>query len=248
MGAMAAHGRFGAGLDARRTAILLVSIALHGGVLTALAIQAAKTTNRPIGTQLPPAIYLEIEPWPSQLAPRRPRPRAADGPAAVIPRLRRTPPNGSTPNPVKAVALPVPGSSAAPASDGSPSITNAPRSPAIGQSLRNGALGCRMMRGGLTLEQQALCDQRLTQGARAIGTRAVTAAEARREGAFAQAGAQALAQYESRRAPMRSGVGTVGAAPECIGGNLRGTCAGVHLDPEYQHAENAPFGGRAGPK
>jgi len=121
---------------------------------------------------------------------------------------------------------------------------------AVARSLRTGPVGCRAMDGRLSAGEQQLCDDRFNEAAaRAgpLGPRTLTASEARRQAGFARDGAQALAAYEALRA-RRSGIGVSGASPECVGGNLRGTCAGAYLRPEFQHAEDAPFGGTAAPK
>ena len=110
------------------------------------------------------------------------------------------------------------------------------------------------MDGHLSAAEQALCDNRFNEGAAAtaarhpLGNRTLTPSEQRRQAEFAAEGRRALERYEARRAPMRAGVGVSGIAPECPGGNLRGTCAGAYLRPEYQHPEEAPFGGTAAPK
>jgi len=93
------------------------------------------------------------------------------------------------------------------------------------------------MDGRLNPGEQALCDDRFNAAAgRAgpLGPRTLNASEARREAGFARDGAQALAEYEARRRPLSGGVGIVMSSPDCVGGNLRSTCAGAHLRPGFE--------------
>jgi len=98
----------------------------------------------------------------------------------------------------------------------------------MARALRNSGVGCRLRRETLTAAERAACDE-------AFGTAAARAApitgsgDARRDARFAAEGARALAQYEARRAPLSGGVGVSGASADCVGSNLRGTCAGAHL-------------------
>ncbi|MBB5746158.1 hypothetical protein [Brevundimonas variabilis] len=119
----------------------------------------------------------------------------------------------------------------------------------VGRTLRLGAGGCRTMYGRLNSTEQAICDENFNAAAGAagpVGPRTLNPGEARREARFAQEGAAALARYEARRAPLRSGVGVSGASPDCPGGNLRGTCAGAHLPDHYQNPDQVPYR-RVGP-
>lgn len=114
----------------------------------------------------------------------------------------------------------------------------------VAGSLRNGVPGCRAP-ATLTAAERARCDERLAAAARRAPPIGGTG-DAERDALFAGQGVRALALYEARRAPLRAGAGVMGASPECPGGNLRSTCAGVHLEDHYQHPENAPLRRRAG--
>lgn len=114
----------------------------------------------------------------------------------------------------------------------------------IGDSLRAGIPGCRA-EATLTASERERCDERFANAARSAPP-ITGSGDDRRDGRFARAGAQALALYDARRAPLSGAAGVVGASPECVGGNLRGTCAGAHLRDSFQQPENAPFRDRAG--
>lgn len=197
----------------------------------------------------PAASALETQPLRAQTAasPDKARPtdaRADDRPSAPAPRVAATPPAGT------------PGANAASAgsatgADNAWTVRPTDRRGAMARSLRLGAAGCRTMDGHLSAAEQRQCDDAFNEAAgraRPIGPRTLNASERNRQEQFASEGAAALARYERRRAPMRSGVGVAGASPECPGGNLRGTCPGANLPSHYQHQEESPFGGSAGPK
>lgn len=255
----------------RRLAVLGGSLAVHAAVLALIGHELVQTrlTPDPAIDQTP--VFIELEPRPLLPGEAVRRPTAAamaaaetqplnvsrsqtpdaprlkdededDRPSAPSPRLAASPPAGT--------AAPSAGGPGAPATNPW-AVRPADRRGAMARSLRLGSVGCRTMDGHLSEAEQRFCDDDFNADAgraRPIGPRTQTASEARRQEQFAREGAAALARYERRRAPMRSGVGVVGAAPECPGGNLRGTCPGANLPSHYQHQEEAPFGGTAGPK
>lgn len=222
----------------RRAAVLAASLGLHAVFLSWLAVSALGISGADHLRDDPfyGAIPLEMEPRPMLVGETvRKRPVAArpnDAPSArrpspPVPRIAAAPPQDA----------PAPPADRPPAAD--PSLRDPWRvqaedsQPAIGQALRNSSVGCRTMAGRLSNADQARCDQQLGAAASRAGPpgpRTMTAAEARREAGFARDGARALAQYESRRAPLNSGVGVVGPA-DCIGSNFGTGCAGAHLDP-----------------
>ena len=263
------------GADRRgRLAVLGGSLALHAAVLALIGHQLVQTPLTPDPTIDQTPVFIELEPrplLPGEVA-RRParasesaretqplnaaRTAAADAartttdeqgerPSPPAPRIALSPPAG-TPG---AAAGSTTGS--ATGAQGAWTVRPTDRRGAMARSLRLGSVGCRTMDGHLSEAEQRLCDDDFNEQAgraRPIGPRTLNASEARRQEQFAREGAAALARYERQRAPMRSGVGVVGAAPECPGGNLRGTCPGAHLPRHYQHQEESPFGGSAGPK
>ncbi|MFN5082292.1 MAG: hypothetical protein ACK5DK_05670, partial [Brevundimonas sp.] len=98
----------------------------------------------------------------------------------------------------------------------------------MARALRNSGVGCRLRRETLTAAERAACDEAVGQAA-ARAAPITGSGDARRDARFAAEGAAALAQYEARRAPLSGGVGVSGASADCVGSNLRGTCAGAHL-------------------
>ena len=252
----------------RRLLALAVSAIFHVALLTLVGLGLTQTRLHLSDEKTPP-IYLELAPrplLPGEVArrPARPLDQSLDAPAAsTSARSRLVQEEGDDlPTP------PAPRVAAAPggvAPDGA-SATGAggladpwryrpgDQRNAMARSLRLGAAGCRTMDGHLSPMEQRYCDERFNAAAAEAGrrhppgARTLTPSEARREAQFAQEGAAALARYERRRAPLAAGAGVSGMSPECGGGNLRGTCPGAHLRPEYQHQEEAPFGGTARPK
>lgn len=241
----------------RRLAIVVASVAFHAVVLTPMALglfsepAALPNIDRP-------AVFVEMEPRPLLAGEtvRTPAPSSAaareraptlgetfvpslrdaardedeDAPTAPAPRLGQTPPAG-TPAPASDAWRVAPEGMAA----------------AVARSMRTGAGGCRTMDGRLNAGEQALCDERFNEAAGragALGPRTLTPSEQRRDAQFARDGAQALAAYESRRAPAAGGVGIVMSSPDCVGGNLRGTCAGALLREEFQFTDDRLRNGR----
>ena len=249
----------------RRAALLAASLALHVAVLAPMALRLFETDPGRTPAQDTP-VFVEMEPRPllageQARVPATPPSRATTEtrpltrPVADVLAPRELNEDEdedapSAPNP-RAGGAPVAGAPAPPVD--APAWRFAPENlgAAVGRSMRTGAGGCRIMDGRLSVAEQALCDDRFNAAAglaRPLGPRSLTPGEARREAGFARDGERALSQYDARRAPMRAGVGVSGASPECVGGNLRGTCAGALLRDEFQHQEDVPFGRGAGPK
>lgn len=242
----------------RRWGLLAVSVVLHVLVLAPLALRLIQP-EPPIQDYDPPVVLMQVEPRPllegerprpatrppaqeavrpaadtapAALSPTRPQPRDEedeDRPTSPLPRVGTAPPAGVTiPNDwtVRPEAL----------------------GDRVARSLREGIPGCRMRRGEMTDAEQAACDERFGQAA-AGAAPIVGSGDRERDARFAAEGARALAQYEARRAPLSGGVGVSGASPDCVGGNLRGTCAGAHLREHYQRPEeNFAEGGRSAPQ
>lgn len=255
----------------RRMAVLGGSLLVHALVLALIGRELVQRPLTPDPTIDQTPVFIELEPRPllpgevarrpapapvapdesqplnvaREQTPDAPRLRDEDEderPSAPTPRVAASPPTGAA----------VPSGSASGTAVANPwTVRPADRRGAMARSLRLGSAGCRTMDGHLSEAEQRLCDDDFNAEAgraRPIGPRTLNASEARRQEQFAREGAAAMARYERRRAPMRSGVGVVGAAPECPGGNLRGTCPGANLPSHYQHQEESPFGGAAGPK
>ena len=245
-----------------RAAVLAASVVFHALVLTPLAIGLfagdppvfTGAPDIPIFVEMEPRPLLEgetvREPAPASAAARETVPILGEALPSVARDRTREEDEEDRPTP------PVPRIGASPLVDPPPAsaapwqVTPEGMAAAVGRSMRLGAGGCRTMDGRLSASEQQLCDDRFNAAAgRAgpLGPRTLTPSEQRRDAQFARDGAAALAQYEALRS-RRGGVGVSGASPECVGGNLRGTCAGAYLRPEFQHAEEAPFGGTAAPK
>lgn len=248
-------------VERRRAGLLAASVLFHIAILTPLALRFFETPVPRIDSDPLIPVYLEMEPRPL-LPGEAARTRAPiTQPSGPVPTLGEVPSERSTmpgtegrtrdapsaPSPRIAAEAPA---DAAAASVDPWQVTPETMRAAVARSMRLGAAGCRAMDGRLSPAEQRLCDDRFNEAAgRAgpLGPRTLTPSEARREAQFARDGAAALAAYDSLRGG-RPGAGIVGASPECVGGNLRGTCAGAYLRPEFQHSEDAPFGGTAGPK
>lgn len=239
----------------RKAAILLGSIAFHIAVLTPLALRMADTADAPAFDTLPPSIFLEMEPRPL-LAGETAREPTFTRAIETAPALSRATNAERTPSLDDEDDVPAPPSprSAAAAPPGSPPtpteawrVTPESTGAAIARSMRTGAGGCRIMDGRLSPGEQALCDERFNAAAAQagpLGPRTLNASEARREAQLARDGARALAQYEARRRGPSGGLGVSGASPDCVGGNLRSTCAGAHLRPEFQFNDDRLRNGR----
>lgn len=253
--------------DRRPAAILAGSVALHAVILGLIGL-GVFDSELALPPPLPDTpIFIEMEPRPmldgeTARVPTTAPARATEAPALTSPTSPSTAPrkldkqdDAPTAPAPRAAAGGAAAGNAVPAGDANLwSYRPESRAAAVARTMRTGAGGCRIMDGHLTAAEQALCDDRFNEGAAAaaarhpLGNRTLTPSEQRRQAEFAAEGRRALERYEARRAPMRSGVGVSGISPECVGGNLRGTCAGAYLRPEYQHSEDAPYGGTAAPK
>ncbi len=239
----------------RRAAILLGSIAFHVLILTPLALRIVDTADAPASNATPPPIFLEMEPRPLLEGEAAREPAFAQtsdtAPALAAATTAERTPSLDDEEDVPAPPAPRVAASAPPGSPPAPAdpwrVTPETMRAAVARTLRTGPAGCRTMDGRLNPGEQALCDERFNEAAgRAgpLGPRTLTPGEARREAQFARDGAQALAQYESRRRPASGSVGVTGASPDCVGGNLRGSCAGAHLRPEFQFNDEQLRNGR----
>jgi hypothetical protein len=265
--AMAANWRGPKGRQ--RLLALAASTSFHVLLLAAIGLGLTQTRfETPIDE--PPPLYLDLTPrplLPDEVARRPTRPQAvstgreaaAASSARALPDILEERPSPPAPR----LAPPAPQGLSGPAAEGP--VAGSPAADpwrfrpqdmrgAVARSLRLGAAGCRTMDGQLPAGEQQFCDERFNAGAAEAarrhppGGRSLTPSEARREAQFAREGAAAMARYERRRSGPGPGTGVAGAAPECVGGNLRGTCPGAHLAGHYQHQEEAPFGGSARPK
>ena len=260
----------------KRLAVLGGSVALHTVILALIGLGLVETRRLLPDETLPIQLQLEPRPLlpgevarrptraaassnqpqlqaqtqsqaqtPAQAQPSAlPRDEATNSPSPPMPRIAAPQPSGLT----GAIA---PGTTGAPTTDDRWTVRTPDMSGSVARSLRLGPAGCRALDGQLPEGEQRVCDDAFNAAAgraRPIGPRTLNASETRRQEQFAREGAAAIARYERRRAPMRAGVGVAGAAPECPGGNLRGTCPGANLPSHYQHGEENPFGGSAGPK
>ncbi len=263
------------GPKARLRAVGLgVSLALHCVILGIIGLwHVSPSSIVPADASAP--IHLELEPRPLLPGERAGRPtaslaqpadRAEATRSAVQPTLSERPEDEDRPTaPSPRLASPLapgaePTAPAGPSSGAAPpddrwAVRPSDLRGAVARSLRLGAAGCRALDGQLPKGEQQICDDRFNEAAgraRPLGPRTLSGSEVRREDQFARDGAAALARHRDRydrgRAPLRSGLGVVGATPDCPGGNLRSTCPGANLPSHYQHPENAPQGGGAGPR
>lgn len=251
----------------QRLLALTVSAALHAVLLMLIGLGLTQA-RRDFGMAEPPPILLELQPrplLPGEVARRPARASSQMAEAATatdIPQSRPTPEDETPAPPVPRLAAPAPQGVTAPTGALAAGVA-APdpwayrpgdRRAAMARALRLGAAGCRTLDGNLSALEQRHCDEQFNAAAAEAarrhppGERRLNPSEARREAQFAREGAAAIARYERRRAPLAAGAGVSGASPECVGGNLRGTCPGAHLAPHFQRPEEAPFGGSARPK
>lgn len=243
------------------------SLAFHGAILAALALRLfePERADPPVPPDAP--IFIEIEPRPLLEGERArlpapapatsssaaPETRPLTGPTVIFRAPAVTPrdeeDDEALPSPPAPRLSPGPSGPAAtgapaPADSGAWQVRPEALGARVGRALRLGAGGCRTMDGRLNATEQAICDENFNAAAGAagpLGPRTLNPGEARREARFAQEGAAALARYDARRAPLKSGVGVSGASPDCPGGNLRGTCAGVHLREHFLNPEQVPY-------
>lgn len=234
--------------DRRRAALLAGSVVLHAVVLAPLALGLFTDRQPVFSDSYETPVFVEMEPRPLLQGETAREPEfAASEALEVVPtlgesvpsiardRLREKEDEDDRPTaPAPRIGSPLVG--APPASADPWQVRSESMAAAVGRSMRTGAGGCRIMDGRLSEAEQRLCDERFNEAAaRAgpLGARTLTASEQRRDAQFAREGAAAIAQYEARRQPLSAGAGT-GITPDCVGGNLRGTCAGAHLRPGFE--------------
>lgn len=220
--------------DRLRLGLIAASIAGHVVVLAVLAARAVGPEA--VYGEVPPLIYLDIEPRvmrPDEAprpvrAPPRDEDEAAPAPSAAFrpdaARVVRPPNTPDAPAPRLATAPPT----GAPAPPADPwRVRSEDMGDAVGRSLRAGVPGCRMVE-TLSAAERAACDQRF--GTASAGAPPLEAREGRR---FAREGARILAEYEARRRPLSGGIGIVGPQ-DGPGSNFGIGVAGVHLDPSLR--------------
>ncbi|MFO0371897.1 hypothetical protein [Brevundimonas sp.] len=216
----------------RAGALLAASVLLHLAVLGPLSLRWLGGPP-PVVARDQPLILLDIAPRPL-LPDERPRPPAAavplPAPAAGRPVARRpeAPRVRLRPDDETDRALQGPEAPAGVAVPRDWTVQPEATGDRMARALRNSGVGCRLRRETLTAAERAACDEAFGQAA-ARAAPITGSGDARRDARFAAEGAAALAQYEARRAPLSGGVGVSGASADCVGSNLRGTCAGAHL-------------------
>ncbi|HEV7354335.1 MAG TPA: hypothetical protein VGN74_14530 [Brevundimonas sp.] len=237
----------------RAGALLAASVLLHLAVLGPLSLRWI-VGPPPVIVREQPVVLLDIAPRPL-LPDERPRPPAAA--AVPLPDPAAGRPAASRPEAPRVRLRPEEETDRAFQAPEAPAGVAVPRDWSVqpeatgdrmARALRNSGVGCRLRRESLTAAEREACDE-------AFGTAAARAApitgsgDARRDARFAAEGARALAQYEARRRGPSGGVGVSGASPDCVGGNLRSTCAGAHLPSQYQRPEeNFVRSGRSAPQ
>lgn len=237
--------------ERRRTGLLAASVLVHIAILTPLALRFFEPQVAPVVSFNDTPVFIQMEPRPllagevaRVTAPASARTEATPTVGDVTADRSIAPPVPGqaevTPSPLSPrIAAEAPADAAAAAADPW-QVTPETMRAAVARSMRLGAAGCRAMDGRLSPAEQRLCDDRFNEAAgRAgpLGPRTLSPSEARREAQFARDGAAALAAYDSLRGG-RPGTGIVGASPECVGGNLRGTCAGAHLRPGFEMTDD----------
>lgn len=217
----------------RAGALLAASVLLHVAVLGPLSLRWLGGPP-PVVVREQPVILLDIAPRPL-LPDERPRPPAAaavplPAPAAGRPVARRpeAPRVRLRPDDETDRALQGPEAPAGVAVPRDWTVQPEATGDRMARALRNSGVGCRLRRETLTAAERAACDEAFGQAA-ARAAPITGSGDPRRDARFAAEGARALAQYEARRAPLSGGVGVSGASADCVGSNLRGTCAGAHL-------------------
>lgn len=183
--------------------VVAASLALHGLILTSLALHLyGSTPERPGGQDQPP-IFIDIQP--RQQITARPRQRIGKTSSPPLPASK----GGET-----ARESPVPSLPTGRPSDRQPSqpLQAMDRGrwqvrPTIPEQTTNlgprvGRLGCRAGKGDRNHVEQAECDRPFAEAAARSGPIAGTGNPAR-DAQFAALGDQALADYDRRRAPLK---------------------------------------------
>jgi hypothetical protein len=189
---------------ARRTAILVGSVAIHAGVLGLIGLGLIDTAPDERLVQFLPPVYVEMEPRPllngeTARIPRAAPARSTDAPVqsrsasreVAPPRLKEEDEDRPAPPSPHVAGVPAAGAPAPPAEANPWAYHPESLGAAVGRTMRTGAGGCRTMDGHLSAAEQAVCDQRFIDGAVAAGQRhppgerTLTPSEQRRQDAFA---------------------------------------------------------------
>lgn len=224
-----------------KAVVLALSVLVHALVLGLWAVRTLTLPPMPLSQ---PTLYLDIMPRApiQQLIERetaRPLPAAADMRSAAVAQ------DAGTTFEERAPALP--SETLPPPEQTRPPVATADRDARIRWGLNN-RLNCNLPAAQQTTEQREACAAWL--GRDHDQARAITGSgNAARDAAFAEQGARNLARHEAMRAPPAGSVGVSGASPDCVGGNLRSTCAGAYLRDSFQRPEeNFRSGGRSAPQ
>lgn len=226
-----------------KAVVLALSVLVHALVLGLWALRTLTLPPMPLSQ---PTLYLDIMPRApiSDLVERETVPPLADTRSAALARNEATPDAGTT---FEERAPALPSETLPPPEQTRPLVATADRDARIRWGLNN-RLNCNLPAAQQTTEQREACAAWLGRGhdqARAI----TGSGNAARDAAFAEQGARNLARHEAMRAPPAGSVGVSGASPDCVGGNLRSTCAGAYLRDSFQRPEeNFRSGGRSGPQ
>lgn len=187
-----------------KAGIVLLSLALHGLLLTPLALNLFRSTpQRPEALYRTP-IYIDVVPRPLGLvAPERNPSDRSDRAENMVKAIRpaQEPEITAKPPSPASVREQEPPTSGATDNDRWRLRPDAPGE-RIRAALRRGAIGCRALTGRLDPAEQARCDQMFARAAvrsaPIIGTDNPV-----RDARFAAIGDLALADYDRRRAPLK---------------------------------------------
>lgn len=244
---LASRRPFATAAGRRRAVLIVASAAFHVAILTPLAF-GLFSLPAVLPEAAPPMILVEMEPRPliagevarvpapASAAARQAAPTASPIDAAPTADRRRDEEDDSPTAPAPRIGSAASADAPSPPA-GAWQVTPESMAAAVGRSMRTGAGGCRMMDGRLTPGEQALCDERFNAAAGAagpIGPRSLSPSERRHEQQLAADSAAAMARVQNRGRPMSANPPVAVASPDCPGGNLRGTCAGVHLRPGFE--------------
>ena len=214
----------------RTMAVIALSLALHGLILGPLALNVFGSTPRLAFPQHRDTLYLDITPRPIGTRGTTSGFSKSAAPPGTSPSSTSTRLQSSLPTPTPRSAT-----ETVPPATPPQAITDPwrvrPDDPAarIGNALRRGAAGCQMLNDQLAPIEQAQCDRRFAE--RAADAAPITGSgDPDRDARFAAAGAQALADYERRRAPLKPN----SRAQPCPHGNdLMGECPVRVIVPIY---------------
>ncbi|MFN4289170.1 MAG: hypothetical protein ACK4E3_11825 [Brevundimonas sp.] len=223
--------------------VLALSVLVHALVL---GLWAVRTLTLPPVPLSQPTLYLDIMPRApvSDLVERETLTPPADARSAAVSRNEAAPEVGTIFE-ERAPALPT--ETLPPPEQTRPPVATADRDARIRWGLNN-RMNCNLPAAQQTTEQREACAAWLGRD-RDQATVITGSGNAARDAAFAEQGARNLARHEAMRAAPAGSVGVSGASPDCVGGNLRGTCAGAYLRDSFQRPEeNFRSGGRSAPQ